>query len=233
MNKLAVRVSIDDPIIEGSVLKVLKDLGISCQGRYLTPDDVPSSLRVDTLLITTSGESQKFTHTIVVDENNLLNLPDLVSVALSDYEEKDRTNLHPSNTLVYGVLPRVGATTLQEIIDREVDLELFVYRNRFDSKNRALQIIVSEIDDSSLTRLFEVVDEEISREIKRVAIINKLPESKAARRKFHAVERELEVKQVAFTQPIFFDAEIQVTGAPSKRMLRSAQPLFDWIAKAN
>lgn len=227
MNKLAVRVSIDDPMIEGSVHRVLKDLGISCQGRYLTPDDVPSSLRVDTLLITTSGQSQKFAHTIVVDETNLLNLPDLLSFALSNYDEKDRTNLHTSNNLVYGVLPRVGATTLQEIIEREVGLELFVYRKR------AFQIIVSEIDDSSLTRLFEVVDEEISHEVKRIAIINKLPESTAARRKFLAVERELGVKQIAFTQPILFDAEIQVTGAPTKRMLRSAQPLFDWIAKAN
>ena len=235
-----IRICIVEPSLEVAALKVLADSHVICAGRYLDPEDIPRELRAQTLLVSSpltlrarhdSVQRMGFSRVISIDEKSVSTLIEKITAAFPS-DSDDSANLAPGHReLVVGVLPRVGATTLQEMVERELSEEMFAYR--IQSKRVERRIFCAEIDDLALTRLFHIIDEDGPPPTSIAVVINKVPRTTAARRKFKAVARELGGIDVAMACPIFFDSDIQISGHPSKQMIREVQPLFDWIAKAN
>lgn len=236
----SIRISIVEPVLEALALQALAESGMTYADRYLDPDDIPLEIRSQTLLVTSAltlrtksefAPQMGFSAMILIDEKNVSGLIERIN-EIYHSKNGESSELAPRGTpFVIGVLPRVGATTIQDIVEREGSGAVFAFRMQPLSTTN--QIFCSEIDDFSLSRLFPRI--EASQEPRgRVAIvINKIPETASARGKFKALGRELQAFGVGLVCPLFFDSEIQVSGFPSKRMVRDARPLFDWIAKAN
>lgn len=240
LREKSIRICIVEPNLEVAALKVLADSHVICAGRYLDPEEIPRELRPQTLLVTSpltlrtrsdSAQRMGFLKVVCIDEKSVSSLVEMITDALPS-ESDESANLAPGDfEQVVGVLPRVGATTLQVIVERELSDEIFAYR--IHSKRVARHIICAEIDDLALARLFQIINEDAQPRKGIAVAINKLPRTTAARRKFKAVARELRGIDVALACPIFFDSDIQISGHPSKQMIRELQPLFDWIAKSN
>ena len=128
-------------------------------------------------------------------------------------------------------MPRVGATLLEDLLERELSTEIFALRNRFPES--APQIFCTEIDDSALTQLFSTIGEIDTSTIRVGVVVNKVAKSTLARRKLQALERELRAVAVELICPIFLDSQLQISGAPSKETIHAIRPLFDWMRKAN
>lgn len=236
MSEPEVRLCIIDPQLEVQVLDVLSAAEITCHGRHLEPEEVPLHLRAETILITSHPILPRgFCAVIEVTSALSANLPDLVRAAYPHDAPEPSFSLSNSSSSVIGVLPRVGVSTLTDLLHHLSSDDMFVLRPR--AAVTPPSVLCAEIDDLSLALVFEFlesrVDSSVGERSNTAIVINKLPESASARRKFQALERELRAKQVGIVCAIPFDAQIQVTGLPSKRTIRAAQPLFDWIAKAN
>lgn len=251
MTNVKLTLCIVDPVLEVSVLDVLSESGIESPMRYLTPEQVPLELQSQSILITTpiSLLGRNVIHTawrfrevisigerelpgaLVLGESELARLPELITNLLLPVQDPLNGSDSKLNLLVYGVLPRVGASTVLDLIGRYAGEQLLLMRNQ---KSQSLpRILCTEIDDISLLRTFEILSKEIDSQVKRAVVINKVPDTKRARKRFNSVEFELKAFDVALAHPIYFDGEIQVNGAPSQRTIRLAQPLFDWIANSN
>ena len=239
MSEIDIRLSIIDPNFESAVLKVLAESNIECHGRYLSADDVPLTLRARTLLITSNDAQQRreqnatfsaFAGVIPVTENVLADLPTLIRDAYPRQSSQGSRAARQSSSLVKGVIPRVGARTLNELIERNFGEGLFAFRKQ--NSHFSQSVLCTEVDDTSLASLFSRLDEFDLESDKLAVIINKLPHNTRGRRKYDAVERELRALSIQLVLPIYFDGEIQVTGVPGKQTIRSVQPLFDWIANS-
>lgn len=239
MNDIAVRVSIINPNFESAVLQALTEANIECHGRFLAPRDIPHSLRGKTILITANEERQRqdeseplsgFVAVIPVTESLLPELPMLISDAVPKERVPAREVLSQTSSLVRGVMPRVGARTLNELLERKLGEELFLLRKL--NSERSLQILCAEVDDASLVKLFEALDEYDLTSTKVAVVINKLPHSTKGRRKFGAIARELRALSIQPAVPLYFDGEIQINGLPSKQTMSAMKPLFDWIANS-
>lgn len=237
MNNIEIRLSIIDPNFESAVLRVLAEENIECHGRYLAPCEIPLALRARTLLITSPEAQQRkqervalsdFLAHLPITESMLAALPSLISEAQPKVMTPESIEVFESPMLVIGVSPRVGARTLSELIERKLGEELFALRKQ--NVELPFHILCAEIDETSLKNLFGAINQYDSTATKLAVIINKLPQTAKGRRKFGAVERELRALSVKLALPIYFDGDIQVTGLPSKQMIRACQPLFDWIA---
>ena len=240
-----------DPVLEVSILDVLSASGIEAPMRYLTPEEVPSEVQSQSILITTPTSilGRNVIHpschfrkvisigdreppgALVLGENELARLPELIAKLLLPAQDSHDASDLKLNPLVHGVLPRVGASTVLDLIERYAGEQLLLIRNQ--KSLRLPRILCTEIDDISLLRTFEFLSKEIDSQVKRAVVINKVPDTKLARKRLTSVEFELKAFDVALVQPIYFDGEIQVDGAPSQRTIRLAQPLFDWIANSN
>lgn len=238
-SKKALRICILDPNFEALTLRSMASNGLECQSRHLDPEEIEGPLRKETILITTPdvlttqnafGKGWGFSSVVVVDGQNVIQLPDLIAKA-----EPPELNFAATQSahvsIVIGVLPRVGASTLNELIEGALGVEIFTLRKqRTDFRPK---ILCSEIDDTSLLSMFALLNELNHESQKLGVIINKLPKTASARKKFRALERELIGSHVSLVHPIYFDGTIPVSGALSKQTVRSAQPIFDWIANSN
>ena len=240
LGEKSIRLCVVEPLLEISVLKVLADAGKICAGRYLDPNEIPHELRSQTLLVTSALTTRTkpellqrmgFSTVILIDEHSVSNLIEKITEPTPSKSERSHDRASGDNPLVLGVLPRVGVTTIQGLLEQEICEEIVVSRIR--PRSVVNFIYCAEIDDFALARLFEQIVEDENPRTRIAVVINKIPETVAARRKLRALEQELRGVEVELVCPIFFDRGIQVSGVPSKQMIRAAQPLFDWIAKAN
>ena len=239
-SKKALRICILDPKFEALTLSSMASNGLECQSRHLDPEEIEESLRKETILITTSdvltsqntfGNEWGFSSIVIVDGQNMIQLPDLIAKADPPPELNFAATQSAHSSIVVGVLPRVGASTLNELIEGALGVEIFTLRKqRTDFRPK---ILCSEIDDTSLLSMFALLNELNHESQKLGVIINKLPKTASARKKFRALERELIGSHVSLVHPIYFDGTIPVSGALSKQTVRSAQPIFDWIANSN
>jgi hypothetical protein len=242
MNDIEIRISIIDPNFESAVLQVLAVAEIQCHGRYLTPREIPLAIRAKTILITSNegqhfrgegGALSGFIAVIPVSEILLQSLPTLISDAYPKEITQEKMALGHSSSLVKGVMPRVGARTLNELIGRNMGEEIFAIRKQnSEYLPPYLCILCAEVDDACLTKLFGALDKDDVNSTKIAVVINKLPNNSKGRRKFGAIERELLALSVQLAIPISFDGEIQITGLPGKQTMSAVQPLFDWIANS-
>mgnify|MGYP006272591305 FL=1 len=239
VSKKAIRICILDPNFEALTLSSMASNGLECQSRHLDPEEIEESLRKETILITTPdvlttqnsfGNEWGFSSVVVVDGQNVIQLPDLIAKA-EPPELKSSATQSAHASIVIGVLPRVGASTINELIESVLGVEIFALRKqRTDFRPK---ILCSEIDDTSLLSMFTLLNE-LNHESQQLGvIINKLPRTASARKKFRALERELIGSHVSLVHPIYFDGAIPVSGDLSKQTVRSAQPIFDWIANSN
>jgi hypothetical protein len=237
MNDIEIRLSIIEPKLESAVIRILIEENLTCHGRYLDPREIPLSVRTKTILII-SREAQHrnqvgsalagFLAVLPIAGSELRSLPSLISDVYPKRITEESDSSLASSSLVRGIMPRAGASTLNEVVERNMGEKLFAIRKL--NSEPPFHVLCSEIDDSSLGNLFEAIYQFDMNFTKLAVIINKLANNTKGRRKFGAVERELRALSVSFTLPIYFDGDIQVTGLPSKRTLKAVQSLFDWIA---
>lgn len=146
--------------------------------------------------------------------------------APSVHEEVDPVE---ARGLVVGVLPRVGASTIEGLIDGAMVGLLPSFR----TSNNSDLVLCSEFDDSSLVQLFTQLIREREKKRNPAVVINKVPRNRSSDRRIEVVTRELEELGAAMVCRIYFDEELQMNGKPNKRTLQDLKPLFDWIAKPN
>ena len=239
-SKREIRICILDTKFEARILELLSDLGLECHSRYLDPEEIEESSRNETILITTSDVITRqdvtrnpwgFWSVIAIDEQNVNQLPELIKNANPPMETSVVTTKINSTSIVIGVFPRVGATTLNELIENVLGVEIFALRKQ--RSDFAPKILCSEIDDNSLSAMFERLEEFADGSPHLGVVINKIPKTSNARKKFRALEQELIGSHVSLVHPIYFDRTIPVSGALNKQTVRSARPIFDWIANSN
>lgn len=250
MSEIEIRLVIIEPLIESSVLELLAHSAISCSGRYLDLADINQNLHEQTLLITTpsslrelknKGDRGKFFAIVSIGEKSFANiftlperelakLPEVINELIAKASDRYKDTSEPE-PLIRGVVPRVGVSALTEIIERKIG-GFFLTMNKRQAIERR-EVFLAEIDDHSILRLCQALNERGVENRECGVVINKVPDTPAARRRLRALEGEMRGAGVSFFHPIYFDLEIQVTGVASNKTIRAAQPLFDWIAKAN
>lgn len=235
-----IRLCIMEPSLEVVVLELLSVAGLECSGRYLHPTEIPRECRPQTLLILSSSihssnepsyRQMGFLALIEVNEKNVQTVVETIKNLSSKSTSTSKSLANKRLPLVLGILPRVGATMLEELLEQELSTEIYALRNQ--AMESGPQIFCTEIDDVALTQLFSTIDE-IEASTRKIAIaVNKVPRSKLAQRKLKALELELRKVKVELFCPIFFDSQLQILGSPSRETLQAIRPLFDWIIKAN
>ncbi|MEY2798455.1 MAG: hypothetical protein RIS22_721 [Actinomycetota bacterium] len=245
MTDLNIHLAIIDPVLEAQVMRVLAESGIQCAGRHFTLAEIHIDERLSVVMVTTpatlhASQAMEEFHRIIslgdkatsgainLIESEIHRLPELISKILN---EGNRTNNSRVDPLVKGVLPRVGARTLSRILEENLGAILLPIMKRHDRVHKT--ILLSEIDDESILRLCDELVAGNSSGHWCAVVINKVPRNSLAQKRLRALERELQGSGMAYFHPIYFDAEIQIAGAPSKSTVRALQPLFDWIAKSN
>ena len=250
MNDVEIRLVIIEPLLEVVVLEVLAQAEISCASRHLDMSSIQRDLRKKTILITSPSslkdyqgtrDHEQFLAIISIGERNY---PKVISVpeseafripeVICDLIAKNSNTLQhakDSSSLVVGVIPRVGVSTLTEMLERNVG-DFLLSARRFPGVQMR-EVLMAEIDDHSILRLCAALNERGSESRECGVVINKVPETSAARRRLQGLEGELQGAGVSFFHPIYFDPDLQVTGIASSKTIRAARPLFDWIAKAN
>lgn len=250
MTDMNIRLAIIDPVLEAQVMHVLAESGIQCAGRHFALAEIPISDRSSVVVVTTpstlhASHMRDEFHRIIslgdkapsgaisLSESEIHELPELISKMLTQGNGTNDSIVDPynRNPSVKGVLPRVGARTLNRILEENLGAILLPIMKRQDHPYK--NILLSEIDDQSILRLCDELLVGDSNEPWSAVVINKVPRNSMAQKRLRALERELQGSGVAYFHPIYFDAEIQITGAPSKSTIRALQPLFDWIAKSN
>lgn len=229
-----------EPTLEADVLELLSAAGMECSARYLHPEEIPRECRPQTVLIFSAStfrssehvhEQMSFLAFIEVDQKNVNTVVERINCISSERTSASETLTTVRQPLVIGVMPRVGATLLEDLLERELSTEIFALRNRVPESPP--QIFCTEIDDPALTQLFCRIDE-IDTSTRRVGVVvNKVAKGALARRKLQALERELRAVAVELICPIFFDSQLQILSAPSKETIHAIRPLFDWMRKAN
>ena len=235
-----IRLCIMEPTLEATVLELLNVAGMECSARYLHPEEIPREFRPQTILIFSASTSRSSEHVhqqmdflalIEVDEKNVNTVAERINSISSERTSASDTLTNARQPIVIGVMPRVGATLLEDLLERELSVEVFAVRNQV--RESPPQVFCTEIDDAALTQLFSRIDE-IDTSTKRVGVVvNKVAKGTLARRKLQALQRELRTIQVELICPIFFDSQLQILGAPSKETIHAIKPLFDWMRKAN
>ena len=250
MNEFEIRLVIIDPALEAIVLKRLVDSDIHCSGRHLSLADIPREVRASTVVITMpSAVTQRgdglapqnflalislgdkpVTGALSLGEQQVNALPDLILKATSEGSSSQQKALE-RNPFINGVLPRVGAQTLNAIIEENLGAHFLpLWRRELVGRR---QLFLSEIDDHSILRLCEALSGREPDGPETAVVINKIPRTSAAKVRLKALAGELQGSGIALVHPMYFDVEMQITGVPSKSTIRALQPLFDWIAKAN
>lgn len=254
MSEVKFKLVIIDPKLEITILNKLSEAGFTCTGRHLDLADLPQLGQEETILITTAQclESkradrrwQRFLATFSIGETSIAGanslteseiekLPDMITEVLLKIST-DNNYVSKEQPLVKGVLPRVGVTTLIDIIERNIG-DLLLTRRKWISDNHR-QVLLAEIDDHSILALCTELEffqpGGNSNYLDCAVVINKVPATAKARKRLQAIERELEGSGIGLFLPIFFDTEIPVSGKASKQTIRAMHPLFDWIAKSN
>jgi len=235
-----IRLCIMEPTLEAAVLELLSAAGMECSARYLHPEEIPREIRPQTILIVSASTSRSseqvheqrgFLALIEVDEKNVNTVVERINLISSERTLASETLTTGRRPLVIGVMPRVGATLLEDLLEQELSVEIFALRNQV--RESPPQIFCTEIDDAALTQLFSRIDE-IDTSTKRVGVVvNKVAKGTLARRKLQALERELRAVAVELICPIYFDSQLQILGAPCKETIHAIRPLFDWMRKAN
>lgn len=229
-----------EPTLESAVLELLSAAGMECSARHLHPEEIPRENRPQTILIVSASTSRSSEHVheqmgflafIEVDQKNVNAVVERIKLISSERTSASERLTTVRRPLVIGVMPRVGATLLEDLLERELSTEIFALRNRFPES--APQIFCTEIDDSALTQLFSTIGEIDTSTIRVGVIVNKVAKSTFARRRLQALERELRAVGVELICPIYFDSQLQILGAPSKETIHAIRPLFDWMRKAN
>lgn len=229
-----------EPTLESAVLELLSAAGMECSARHLHPEEIPRENRPQTILIVSASTSRSSEHVheqmgflafIEVDQKNVNAVVERIKLISSERTSASERLTTVRRPLVIGVMPRVGATLLEDLLERELSTEIFALRNRFPES--APQIFCTEIDDSALTQLFSTIGEIDTSTIRVGVVVNKVAKSTLARRRLQALERELRAVAVELICPIFFDSQLQILGAPSKETIHAIRPLFDWMRKAN
>lgn len=239
-SKKALRICILDPKFEALTLSSMASSGLECQSRHLDPEEIEETLRKATILITTHdvlttqnsfGNEWGFSSVVVVDRQNVFQLPDLIAKADPPPELNFAAPQSAHASIVMGVLPRVGASTINELIESVLGVEIFTLRKqRTDFRPK---ILCGEIDDNSLLSMFALLNDLDQDSRQLGVVINKLPKTARARKKFRALEGELIGSHVSLVHPIYLDGTIPISGSFSKQTIRSAQPIFDWITNSN
>ena len=235
-----IRLCIMEPTLEATVLERLNVAGMECSARYLHPEEIPREFRPQTVLIFSASTSLSSEHVhqqmdflalIEVDEKNVNTVVERINCISSERTSASDTLTNARQPLVIGVMSRVGATLLEDLLERELSVEVFALRNQV--RESPPQVFCTEIDDAALTQLFSRIDE-IDTSTKRVGVVvNKVAKGTLARRKLQALERELRAVAVELICPIYFDSQLQILGAPCKETIHAIRPLFDWMRKAN
>lgn len=229
-----------EPTLESAVLELLSAAGMECSARHLHPEEIPRENRPQTILIVSASTSRSSEHVheqmgflafIEINQKNVNTVVERIKLISSERTSASERLTTERRPLVIGVMPRVGATLLEDLLERELSTEIFALRNRFPES--APQIFCTEIDDSALTQLFSTIGEIDTSTIRVGVVVNKVAKSTLARRRLQALERELRAVAVELICPIFFDSQLQILGAPSKETIHAIRPLFDWMRKAN
>lgn len=235
-----IRLCIMEPTLESAVLELLSAAGMECSARHLHPEEIPRENRPQTILIVSASTSRSSEHVheqmgflafIEINQKNVNTVVERIKLISSERTSASERLTTVRRPLVIGVMPRVGATLLEDLLERELSTEIFALRNRFPES--APQIFCTEIDDSALTQLFSTIGEIDTSTIRVGVVVNKVAKSTLARRRLQALERELRAVAVELICPIFFDSQLQILGAPSKETIHAIRPLFDWMRKAN
>lgn len=235
-----IRLCIMEPTLESAVLELLSAAGMECSARHLHPEEIPRENRPQTILIVSASTSRSSEHVheqmgflafIEINQKNVNTVVERIKLISSERTSASERLTTERRPLVIGVMPRVGATLLEDLLERELSTEIFALRNRFPES--APQIFCTEIDDSALTQLFSTIGEIDTSTIRVGVVVNKVAKSTLARRRLQALERELRAVAVELICPIFFDSQLQILGAPSKETIHAIRPLFDWMRKAN
>ena len=237
-----------DTALEERAYEVLQASGIEVSGRFLAIEDISRDFRRGGILVTTSNLlsdhaiyllQKEFVAIILLGEvrfDGLTTLAlseiDQLPVEISKVASKAPDPIDTDGSTVFiGVAPRVGVRTLREAIELNVPKELPSLKGNFNSGRSALYC--SELDDSSIFRLFELIDADRGKYQRHGVVFTKIPETRFARDRVKAIERELEGFGISIVCTLPFDQELQVRGELSKRSRRALEPLFDWITKAN
>ena len=237
-----------DTALEERAYEVLQASGIAVSGRFLAIEDISRDSRRGGILVTTSNLlsnhafyllQKEFVAIILLGEvrfDGLTTLAlseiDQLPVEISKVASKAPDTIDTDGSTVFiGVAPRVGVRTLREAIELNVPKEPLSLKGNFNSERLALYC--SELDDASIFRLFELIDADRGKYRRHGVVLTKIPETRFARDRVKAIERELKGFAISIVCTLPFDQELQVRGELSKRSRRALEPLFDWITKAN
>ena len=251
--EIEIHLVIIDPALEQKTISSLHESAIEIHGRYLRIEDIELVEDAQMVLIVSAAVLLRSTSpltyrsfyqvvalgecahdgVISLSEGQISALPSILS-ALSPTAATPRVT--GGATLGYqieGITPRSGVTMVTDLLELKYAEELFVWRAKAREISATPRILVSEFDDYSLNLLFSLLvsDEE---QLSRVGVVlNKIPNTRDARARTKAIERELRERGLPLVAIFFFDEKVQVTGQADMDFHRPLSSLFDWITKAN
>ena len=250
-HEIPIRLVIIDPTLELEVLTLLENSNLRVTSRHLVLNELEGEARSQSVVITTSEalevelrrfHVEDFYEIFVIGSTDvagirsvprqeLTELPGLINhvletVAVPTFVEQ--------KFKVLGVTPRAGATLIDELLEEYLkDSSAQISGQYLRSKK---VILCSEVDDFSVERLFQLIEElsgANSQYLQFAVILNKVPRTKIAAKRVKAIEQELMVLGVSLVCSLYFDEDIQVIGKPTAKNIAHIRPAFDWIAKAN
>lgn len=253
---LEIRLVIVDSELESKVLRELDGSVIAIHGRYLQIDDIAREVQPSTILITTTGILIRYDlatlrrsfrkivaigpslhpEVISIAEHELSLIPRIISDIVAHSVDSSQSTDAGMGYLIEATAPRSGVTMVTNALEENFSEELFVWRSQRAPTSQTIRLLLSEIDDYSLHSLFTVISAERGEINKRAIVgvlLNKVSQTRAAKQRVKAIERELSAIGYPLLTTIHFDAEIQVTGQPGAETHHAIRPLFDWITKPN
>lgn len=245
---LEVRIVLIDPSLEREVLRVLSASKIEVNGRYLAVDEIESDDSSRSILITSidclganlAREIKRdFRGVIIVGARGLPGIPSILPTEIDKLPTMVRDFLPISDDyavteaekIFIGVLPRVGAGTLQKLFEEYAGSAIFLIKKKRGSGSRT--IYCTEIDDASILKLFTVLDSDLRDPLQVGVLVNKVPRTRKAQTRIKAIGHELQRVGISQICPLPYDEQLQVTGVATKRTSTALHPLFDWILAAN
>lgn len=249
--EISIRLVIIDPTLELEVLSLLKNSNVHVTSRHLALNELDSAGRSKTIVITTSESLEVELRRFHVEDfyeifvigfsgvvgirsvprKELTELPGLINQVLESVAAPTPVE---RKFKVLGVTPRAGATLVDELLEEYLKDSDARISGQYSRSKKA--ILCSEVDDFSIERLFQLIEElsgANSQYLQFAVILNKVPRTKIAAKRVKAIEQELMVLGVSLVCSLYFDENIQVIGKPTAKNIAHIRPAFDWIAKAN
>ena len=250
-HEIPIRLVIIDPTLEFEVLTLLTNSNLHVTSRHLVLNELDAAARSLSIVITTREsveiEQRRFAvedffeifvigSTSVagirsVPREELMELPGLINQVL---ENVAAPPLVEQKFKVLGVTPRAGATLIDNLLEEYLKYSDTQNDGKYSGSKKA--ILCSEVDDFSIERLFQLIEELScgnSQYLQFAVILNKVPRTKIAAKRVKALEQELMDLGVSLVCSLYFDEDIQVIGKPTAKNIAHIRPAFDWIAKAN